>query len=598
MDDGSGIAPPHIEGYEILEELGQGGMAEVYLAEQKGFGRTVALKVVRLSKYTQVDQKELCLRFEREAKIVGKFHHPNIVTVYDVGTMGNFLYMSMELLKGGELTTKIKSGRVSALEACNIVRSMCEALSAVHAKKLIHRDIKPHNILFRDDATPVLTDFGIARSVMNSGDATGLEDIPDLTEVSMIIGSKRYMSPEQSIAAPLDYRSDIFSLGVVFQEMLTGERPVNFHDPASVSNPSNNTVAWPQEALIFKPLVTKMVEMNKENRYQSIDDVIEAMDTLDNKFVNESAPLRISRIYLFIPLLFLISVAIWILSPFTTNYELTALDPNNRLIDKSSLSIYLVEGLEKIRSFKSLPVGEHKIALKVSGYRTKVIAIDFPLERNTTINLTPVSSPSVEEFYTFQDLLEKGPANSASAKEFTERYGGSVLSDLVDIWSGENAVLLNELSVAAKLNDPSAQLALSELYDRGWYVPKNSDLAQNLSKAAAEQGYAFAQFQYALILMSQMKYTKDEEEFIRLLEQAAEQDFFLAELLLGMIYANREYRSYDPEQAHRYLRRAANKGDRVALYELAQMIEEENPEEAKIYRERAIRLGFKVNQDF
>ena len=202
-----------IPGYRIVRQLGHGGMASVHLAIQESFEREVALKV--MSPLLNSDPS-FSIRFMREARIVAHIHHASIVPVFDVGEHHSHHYLSMEYLPGGDLKQRVQDGRCDAAFAVDVCCTLSSALDLAHRKGFVHRDIKPENILFREGGTPVLTDFGIARAI-DSGTT--------LTVAGMLVGTPSYMSPEQVKGLELDGRSDLYSLGIVFYEMLTGAAP-------------------------------------------------------------------------------------------------------------------------------------------------------------------------------------------------------------------------------------------------------------------------------------------------------------------------------------------------------------------------------------
>ena len=192
--------------------LARGGMAEVYLAEQLSLGREVAIKVMD----AHTGDHDFAERFLHEARLVAALNHTNLVTIYDFGQLsGGRLFLSMEYLQGGDLEERLTRG-IPEDTAVRILRELVNALRFVHSKGIIHRDIKPANILFRQDGTLVLTDFGIAKTINN--------DV-GLTQAGMIVGSAAYGSPEQMQGLTLDTRTDIYSVGVLFLEMLTGKNP-------------------------------------------------------------------------------------------------------------------------------------------------------------------------------------------------------------------------------------------------------------------------------------------------------------------------------------------------------------------------------------
>ncbi len=204
-----------IPGYTLKRKLGQGGMAAVFLAVQESFGREVALKILVPSLAKEADFAE---RFLREARTMAQLSHPHIIVVHDIGQANNLRYYAMAYHPGQDLTHRIRSGGVTVQEALRITRQLADALACAHDQGIVHRDIKPDNVLFRErDDGAVLTDFGIAKSVHNEEN--------QLTRAGSTVGTPKYMSPEQARGQQVDGRADLYSLGCVLYEMLTGQPP-------------------------------------------------------------------------------------------------------------------------------------------------------------------------------------------------------------------------------------------------------------------------------------------------------------------------------------------------------------------------------------
>ena len=209
--------------YHILDRLGEGGMATVYKASDSNLEREVAVKIIFPSK--QQNEKTL-KRFEREAKALAQLSHPNIVKVLDFGEQGGLHYLVMEYLRGGTLKTRL-GHPIPYREAARLLLPIAQALKFSHQRGIIHRDVKPSNLLFSETEELMLSDFGIAK-ILNSGD--GLR----LTSTNMTIGTPDYMAPEQIHSKDVDHRVDIYSLGAVLYEMLTGRKPFTAKTPMAV----------------------------------------------------------------------------------------------------------------------------------------------------------------------------------------------------------------------------------------------------------------------------------------------------------------------------------------------------------------------------
>ena len=216
--------------YRILEALGSGGMGEVYVAEDTKLARKVALKVLPEAMATE----ERLTRFEREAKAIAALNHPNIVHVYSVEEADGVHFITMELVRGKTLSELLPKNDFSLPKFFDIATPLADAVAAAHEEGITHRDLKPDNIMESDDGRVKVLDFGIAKTA--GGFTAGDSEIATQTKTKegTIVGTLLYMSPEQAAGKAVEPRSDIFSLGIIFYEMLTGRRPFGGDTPAEV----------------------------------------------------------------------------------------------------------------------------------------------------------------------------------------------------------------------------------------------------------------------------------------------------------------------------------------------------------------------------
>ena len=265
------ILGQHLTRYEIKNRLGSGGMATVYRALDKNLNRDVAIKVLHEHLVHEETFKD---RFEQEAQFIASFNHPNIIQIYDFDTIesddGKIYYMVMPYLRGETLSDvldvcRAKEATLPHERIKEIISDLADALDYAHARGMVHRDVKPANILFDENNRAVLTDFGIARLAENSG----------LTAEGTIIGTPSYMSPEQATGNITDYRSDLYSLGIILFELLTGRPP--FDDESTVSLLLKHAQTPPPRVSQYlgqmndalDAVLNKMLEKDANNRYQS-----------------------------------------------------------------------------------------------------------------------------------------------------------------------------------------------------------------------------------------------------------------------------------------------------------------------------------------
>src|SRR5688500_10472680 len=268
--------------YKIVAEIGQGAMGTVYKAVDPIIDRTVAIKTINLNLSRQ-ELEEYEQRFQQEIKAAGRLNHPNIVTIYDVGKTDQVAYMAMEFLEGNELKDIIASGQLPTPETVvDIISQVADGLWFAHQQDIVHRDVKPSNIMVMAGGIAKITDFGIAR----------LPNSAVKTMTGLILGSPRYMSPEQVIGKTIDARSDIFSLGVVLYEALTGIAPFDGDNVNAIMYATVNTTPPPPSQhnravpAMLDLIVAKAMAKLLGDRYQTVkefaDDLREVRRQIDS----------------------------------------------------------------------------------------------------------------------------------------------------------------------------------------------------------------------------------------------------------------------------------------------------------------------------
>lgn len=259
-----------IPGYTILRPIGEGGMASVFLAVQKSLEREVALKVMSP---VLASNAEFASRFLIEGKITAKLQHPNLVTVYDIGTHNGVYYLAAEYIPGGTLKERITEGGLNVAETLDVVSDIAQGLDFAHQKGFVHRDVKPGNVLYRNDGRVVLADFGIAKAMDGSNSST---------VAGASIGTPDYMSPEQARGEPVDGRSDLYSLGTMFYEILVGHPPYQASDPFTVAlmHVTHPIPVLPEPYEWLQPLIQGLMAKNPAERYNTGASFVEAMQKL------------------------------------------------------------------------------------------------------------------------------------------------------------------------------------------------------------------------------------------------------------------------------------------------------------------------------
>ncbi len=268
-----------LPGYQIQSELGKGGMASVFLALDEKFQRPVALKVMLPS---LAADDSFTKRFLREARICAQLSHPHIVPVFDIGEHNGVHFLAMEYVAGGNLKQRLRDG-ISLQEAERVLREIAAALDYAGEQDYIHRDVKPDNIMFRKDGSAVLMDFGIARPTISDD---------QMTMMGTIVGTPKYMSPEQHRGKDVDPRADLYSLGVVFFQMITGKPPFEADDPMAmgIKHISEPIPVLPMPLKRYQPLIRKLLAKDPDKRFQRGREIVAALDELARQPAVTAAP--------------------------------------------------------------------------------------------------------------------------------------------------------------------------------------------------------------------------------------------------------------------------------------------------------------------
>jgi len=258
--------PPGIEvpGYSILKEIATSNFSKVFLGRSENLRRNVVLKIMnRGSSARELDDAE---RFQREYEIISSITHRAIVEIYDFGTLPNHLYLAMEYFPCGDLRDRLRNP-MSVDESLYYLRAIAEALRVIHVFGILHRDLKPANVMLREDNSPVLIDFGLARRAVDDAEMTG---------AGQVLGSPYYISPEQAQGHRVDARTDLYSLGVMFYEMLTGQKPYNGRSALAImrQHATSPVPALPAPTAAQQPLLDRLMAKQPSARYASAEELL------------------------------------------------------------------------------------------------------------------------------------------------------------------------------------------------------------------------------------------------------------------------------------------------------------------------------------
>jgi eukaryotic-like serine/threonine-protein kinase len=377
--------------YRVLKRLGSGGMADVYCAEDSQLGRRVALKVLHRR---FAEDQQFVERFRREASSAAGLQHPNIVGIFDRGEWDGTYYIAMEYVEGRTLKDIVREkGPAPPEAAVDIVLQILRAARFAHKRGVVHRDIKPHNVLIDQDGRVRVTDFGIARAGTS-----------DMTETGSIMGTAQYLSPEQAQGRPVDARSDLYSIGVVLYELLTGRVPFDAESPVTIALKQVNELPVPPHELVpaipatLEAIVLRALEKDPARRFADADEFIEALEAgrmaplppppVVEEVVEEEEPGR--RWWLW--LLILLALAAIALGLFL-------------LLRPEQLTVPNVIGRESATATQ---------ILQNRGFEVDIVNVENPdVERNTVASQDPRPGTEAPEGSTVTINVSTGPGEAA-----------------------------------------------------------------------------------------------------------------------------------------------------------------------------------------
>ncbi len=257
---------PQIEGYKMASQIGEGAMSRVFLAERESDHLTVVLKVIELD---LVNHHAHVRRFVEEAELISELSSPHVVRIFEQGFTDEFGFIAMEFFPRGDLKHRIEYG-VSPADAVHCLANIAYGLEAIHHVGIVHRDLKPANVMFRHDDTLALADFGISRRLATES---------EMTKSGSVLGTPHYMSPEQGQGKPVDVRNDIYSLGIIFYEMLTGEKPFHGDTPALVVYEHINAPIpkLPASLKRYQGLLETLLAKDPEKRFESASALVASL---------------------------------------------------------------------------------------------------------------------------------------------------------------------------------------------------------------------------------------------------------------------------------------------------------------------------------
>ena len=373
-----------IDRYQILEQIGEGGMAVVYKAYDTRLQTEVALKIIRSDAFPKHSLDRMLQRFNREAKTLASLQHSNIVGIIDFGDYQHTPYLVMEYLPGG--TLKQYLGKPMAYkQAAALLIPIAHALDYAHKQGVIHRDVKPSNIMINMSGNPMLTDFGVAKLIADQ------EELHTLTGTGVGIGTPEYMAPEQGLGKPIDGRADIYSLGIIFFELITGQKPYSAETPMAVIL-KHMTDPLPSPTRIIKglPIPVERVLLTAlakkpEYRYQNMDLFARALEAIVSSNPNELMETNRRRIPFF-------------REDYSNEQKTELMDisnlPKNRILNNKSINMGLlvlgISGIILLSTYFILPLISSRNRSVSEEVPSLVHSINTPTQSSTILANTMV----------------------------------------------------------------------------------------------------------------------------------------------------------------------------------------------------------------
>lgn len=478
-----------IPGYEITRCIGQGGMATAYLARQTSLDRQVVLKILDTSTN---DTPQIVERFLNEGRLVAALNHPHIITIYDINMSMNDVFIAMEYVEGGDLKERLQAQSFAPSEAIDIIRKIASGLGAAHEKGIVHRDVKPGNILFRKDGTPLLSDFGIAKDLTIDG---------DLTATGMFVGSPNYMSPEQAEAGPIDGRTDIYALGVIFFEMITGQKPFNSESIVDIilAHKKAPVPTLPGGLEGYQEFINLTMAKDREARFRDAPSMVHYLDQLPAKLITQAVsnapdfditgavdiparqpPTRLSveqkkkvdRKSLLLALLLIVGVANLVLAYFGREMSRPQISPHHSALTMPSSVLQ-----PETRQALSPPDD----AAELPNTQEVAAAMRW-LAQHSLNEYRLVSPPKDNAFYYYSRLLQLNPEDKeaqAGMRQIAASY--SVLADRA-IADGDNVKARSFISMGLQIdpNNPALK-SLNQLA-----LPERSGLFSTISRTLSQ----------------------------------------------------------------------------------------------------------------